>query len=67
MHALAVKLPKRGSFGTIALAMRNRVPKLPRFNAPKSMTSKVFKTKKDKAKTRRSLKRELAKEVQNED
>ena len=47
--------------------MRNRVPKLPRFNAPKSMTSKVFKTKKDKAKTRQSLKQELAKEVQNED
>jgi len=47
--------------------MRNRMPKLPRFKAPKSMTSKVFKTKKDKAKTRRSLKRELAKEVQDED
>ena len=47
--------------------MRNRVPKLPRLKAPKSMTSKVFKTKKDKAKTRQSLKQELAKEVQNED
>jgi len=47
--------------------MRTPLPKLPRFKAPKSMTSKVFKTKKDKAKTRQSLKRELAKEVQDED
>jgi len=60
-------LPQPQAFGTIALAMRDRVPKLPRFKAPKSMASKVFKTKKDKAKTRRSLKQELAKEVQNED
>lgn len=48
-------------------AMRTKPPKLPRFKAPKSMTSKVFKTKKDKAKTRQSLKREFAKETREED
>jgi hypothetical protein len=42
-------------------------PKLPRFKAPKSMASKVFKTKKDKAKTRRSLKTELQRHINEED
>ena len=37
--------------------------KLPRFKAPKSMASKVFKTKKDKANTRRSLNLELKKNL----
>jgi len=36
---------------------RKKAPKLPRFKAPKSMTSKVYKTKKDKAMTRQSLKK----------
>ena len=39
----------------IRLAMRTKPPKLPRFKAPKNMTSRVFKTKKDKAKTRHAL------------
>ena len=51
----------------IRLTMSAKPPKLPRFKAPKSMASKVFKTKKDKAKTRQSLKQELAKEIHNED
>jgi len=53
------RLPSLGSFGIISLAMRLNAPKLPRFKAPKSMTSRVFKTKKDKAKTRRALNKAL--------
>ena len=53
------RLPSLGSFGIISLAMRPNAPKLPRFKAPKSMTSRVFKTKKDKAKTRRALNKAL--------
>ena len=43
----------------IRLTMSTKPPKLPRFKAPKSMTSKVFKTKKDKAKTRQALNKNL--------
>ena len=53
------RLPSLGSFGMIRLAVRTKPPKLPRFKAPKSMTSRVFKTKKDKAMTRQALKKAL--------
>ena len=50
------------------LAMAKRPPKLPRFQAPKSMASKVYKTKKDKARTRRALDAKLKKDLKdNED
>lgn len=42
-------------------------PKLPRFQAPKSMTSRVCKTKKDKARTRRALEAKLRKDIKDED
>lgn len=40
--------------------MRSRIakksaPKLPRFKCPKNMSSKTYKTKKDKARSRKSL------------
>lgn len=47
----------------IRLTMNTKPPKLPRFKAPKSMTSRYFKTKKDKAKTRRSLNKSLKEEI----
>ena len=37
--------------------MKKKAPKLPRFRCPKDMKSKVYKTKKDKAKSRANLKR----------
>lgn len=43
----------------IGLAMRTKPPKFPRFKAPKNMTSRVFKTKKDKIKTRHALNKAL--------
>lgn len=36
-------------------AAKKAAPKLPRFKCPKSLSSKTFKTKKDKARTRKSL------------
>ena len=50
-----MKLPRLGSSGIIALAMRKDPPKLPRFKAPKIMVSRVFLTKKDKSRARRTL------------
>jgi len=47
--------------------MKAKPPKLPRFKAPKSMASRVFKTKKDKAKTRRSLNQDLKRILKDED
>ena len=44
--------------------MKKKAPKLPRFHCPKDMQSKVYKTKKDKAKSRAKLKR-LIDEEQN--
>lgn len=41
-------------------------PKLPRFKAPKDMKSKVFKTKKDKASTRRALNKKLKDNLKEE-
>lgn len=36
---------------------KKTAPKLPRFSCPKDMKSRVFKTKKDKAKSRANLKK----------
>lgn len=36
---------------------KKKAPKLPRFQCPKDMRSKVYKTKKDKAKSRAKLKK----------
>lgn len=36
-------------------AAKKAAPKLPRFKCPKNLSSKTFKTKKDKARTRKSL------------
>lgn len=36
---------------------KKSAPKLPRFKCPKDMKSRIFKTKKDKAKSRAKLKR----------
>ena len=35
--------------------MKKKAPKLPRFSCPKDMKSRVFKSKKDKAKSRMAL------------
>lgn len=37
--------------------MKKKAPKLPRFRCPKDMKSKIFKSKKDKAKSRANMKR----------
>lgn len=48
----------------IASAMKAKktdsaAPALPRFQAPKSMVSKIYKTKKDKSQSRQALKRDV--------
>lgn len=45
---------------------KKNAPKLPRFRCPKDMKSRVFKTKKDKAKSRAKLNK-MMKVMQDED
>ena len=51
LHTLAEPTKRR------KMKKKKTAPKLPRFSCPKDMKSRVFKTKKDKAKSRANLKK----------
>lgn len=53
LHALAEPTKRR----KMKSKKKKTAPKLPRFSCPKDMKSRVFKTKKDKAKSRANLKK----------